>query len=345
MTSSSLTPRIAAFGLGAYTCLCAQTTFAQSANDKAAAEALFREAGELMAAAEVESACPKYQASQQLDPALGTLLRLADCYDRVGKTASAWGLFTEAEATALHSDQPDRAQMAGTRAEDLKARLSSMRLVVPDEHRVAGLSIAVNGVEVPEASWGTALPYDPGILSVEASAPGHKTWSTSLELGPGPEAKSLTVIELRPAPKTKRAPTSSTLVASPSTGEALVREPQEASSAQGTLGYVVGAAGLLGLVAGGVLSYRAYGLNGDSLDKCASDDSNACTEDGKALRDDAMRYGKLATIVSSVAGGVAVTGLVLVLSAPDEDESERAGVRLKAAFGLRAGSLAAEGSW
>ena len=57
--------------------------------DRAIAEALFRDGKALIAAERINDACAKFQESERLDPALGTLLHLATCYAQVGKTASA----------------------------------------------------------------------------------------------------------------------------------------------------------------------------------------------------------------------------------------------------------------
>src|SRR3954451_13696444 len=77
-----------------------------SATERATAEALFEQGTELMGRNQLASACEKFEASEQLDAALGTMLRLADCQDRVGKTASAWAMFREAASVAHTRNEP-----------------------------------------------------------------------------------------------------------------------------------------------------------------------------------------------------------------------------------------------
>src|SRR6478735_9605838 len=56
---------------------------AASPTDQAKAEALFDEGRRLLAAARFAEACPKFAESQRLDSALGTLLNLGDCYEKM----------------------------------------------------------------------------------------------------------------------------------------------------------------------------------------------------------------------------------------------------------------------
>jgi serine/threonine-protein kinase len=54
-----------------------------SGSNKAAAEALFSEGRTLAASGRCVEAIPKFQGSQKLDPGIGTLLNLAECYEQV----------------------------------------------------------------------------------------------------------------------------------------------------------------------------------------------------------------------------------------------------------------------
>src|SRR6185369_16874031 len=97
---------------------------ADLSSDKAAAEALFNHAKQLVKEGKLSEACPKFEESLRLDPGIGTLLYLADCLEKSGKTASAWARFLEAAAAAKAANQADRETKARQRAAALEPKLS-----------------------------------------------------------------------------------------------------------------------------------------------------------------------------------------------------------------------------
>lgn len=287
-----------------------------TAGQRATAEALFQQALELMDQKKFSEACEQFSASQELDPALGTTLYLADCYEQSGKTASAWALFQEAADVARRAQQSDREQIANQRAASLKGRLSKLELRVPAARRVQGLELRINDAPVPSASWNTPTPVDPGKTRVEARAPGKKPWSVTLDVAVGPASQVVEVAALADAPQAMSTDSASVL------GEKLA--PRDPGATQRTIGYVVGAVGVVGLAVGGYFGYRAMDLNKQSKAQCRADDPNACTSEGAGLRADAQSAATVSTI-SSIGGGVLVgTGLTLVLTAPSV-HSNRAG--------------------
>ena len=110
--------------------LVAMPASAQSTSDKAAAQALFDDAGKLAASNNWAAACPKYAESDRLDSGIRVKLYLADCYEHAGRTARAWEMFKEAEEYARKGGD-NRASVAHQRADKLAPRLIQMVVVVP----------------------------------------------------------------------------------------------------------------------------------------------------------------------------------------------------------------------
>ena len=88
-----------------------------SAGDKAAAEALYDRGRELMRDGKLEDGCKQLERSQAIDRGAGTMLTLAECYELLGRTASAFAMFREA-ASFAREDGTARARQEGGTARD-----------------------------------------------------------------------------------------------------------------------------------------------------------------------------------------------------------------------------------
>ncbi len=139
------------------------TTFAHA--DAASAEALFSEGRKLFAEGNYAAACPKFEESNKADPAAGTQLNLAMCWEKLGKTASAWSMYMQV-ANASANGRVDRAQVAQQHAAALLPTLSKLAITAP-----ANASIRVDGVAWSAAATGIATPVDPGRHTIDATAP------------------------------------------------------------------------------------------------------------------------------------------------------------------------------
>lgn len=275
-----------------------------AASQRASAEALFQQATQLMDEKRYAEACEKLAGSQDLDPALGTMLYLADCYEHAGRSASAWALFHEAADTAQRAGQLDRQRIALERAKSLEERLSKLEVRVPATRQVQGLEVLVNGALVPRASWNTGLPVDPGPTRIEARAHGKKSWTATVAVAQGPSSQTIEVQKLADGPRPAATPVAARY------------DAPRGGSAQRTVGYALAAVGVVALAASGYFGYRAYALNKKSKAECRTDAPNACTPDGVALREDAKTAGALSTI-GTVSGGLFVAGgITLVATAP-----------------------------
>lgn len=290
---------------------------APTAGEKAAAEALFKNGTELMQQQSYAEACAKFEASNAIEPGLGVKLWLADCYDHVGRTASAWALFSESAAMAQKSGQDDRARAATQRASELETRLSKLELAPPPGGLPEGASVALDGTAIPAGSVGSALPVDPGDHTVVVSAPGYKSLTLQPSVPTGPASIRVEIVALTPAPKPR--PTAKSSAASP---------PEATSSpghTQRVLAYSLGGLGIASLAGSAVLGLRAQTLNNQSLDHCLASEPNACDEQGTSLRGQAQNFGNFATAAAITGGALVATGVVLLLTAPSSEKQVHVG--------------------
>ena len=177
--------------LGVVVCSIAPTVSRAEMTDEAGARVLFAEGRKLADEGRYGEACPKFEASFRLDPGIGTNFNLADCLEHVGRTASAWGRFLDVAAATRAAGQSQREQVARARAAALEPNL--VRLVVEVSSPVEGLIVERDGVVIGRASWGLALPVDPGNHVVAASAPGKRSWSQSTTVPNIPTSVTVTV--------------------------------------------------------------------------------------------------------------------------------------------------------
>ncbi len=156
------------------------------ATNPALAEALFREGRERLEAGAYAEACPKLAESQRLDPRLGTLLNLAVCHARQGRTATAWGEFAAAAAEAQRAGRKDNEALARTQMKALDGQLSRIVIAPPRGPEPAGLVVKLDGAVLGSGALGSALPVDPGAHVVDASAPGRGAVHLAVSAAPGP---------------------------------------------------------------------------------------------------------------------------------------------------------------
>lgn len=313
-----------------------------NAREKAAAEALFQQAVELIEQKQFGMACEKFEGSQQLDPALGTMLRLADCYDRLGRTASAWAMFQETASVARSEGQTEREQIALQRAQDLVQRLSKLELRIAPANQVEGMEVLLNGAAIPRTTWGTPLPVDPGQQRIEVSAPGRKGWAGEVNVAVGTAVEVVEVPALEEEPLLDPAANANAAAATTPEGA----RPKAAGSTQRTLGIIAGAVGIVGLGAGGFFGYRAYDLNQQSMEQCRRDDRNVCSERGKTLRDDAQGFGTYSTVAVAAGGALLATGVTLLITAPRSDShASTGGSQLRVETAINGARLTWEGSF
>lgn len=294
------------------------SAFAQT--DRSAAVALFDEAERLMASGDYPHACPKYAESNRIDPQLGALLHLADCYEKAGEVASAWAAFRDA-AELADRKADDRSRMARERASALEARLPHLTIKLAPAAEVAGLEVIRDGNAVSPASFGTAVPVDPGSHVVEARAPGKEPWKVTLAISAGDKNGLVTIPPLAPAPL----PASSAAVNSALASSALstTDSPARAGGTQRVLGWSALGLGVVGVGLGIAFEMERSSKLSDRDATCPS--GSGCSSADIAsiadLTNQARRAGSIGG-VSLIAGGLlAAGGMALIITAPDSTRS------------------------
>jgi hypothetical protein len=164
---------------------------------RATADQLFREGRLLLDEGQYKQACEKFKASHALDPAGGALLNLAACYERDGKTASAWRAYNEALAWANADRRDDRSAYAVEHIRELEPQLARLVLTLPGRVRMKDIVVVVDG-ETLDAINGVRIPVDPGRHNLEIQAPGRESFQVEFTALTGDEV-SVSVPPLREA--------------------------------------------------------------------------------------------------------------------------------------------------
>jgi len=275
--------------------------------DPAAAEVLFREGKELMTNGHFEQACPKLAESYRLDPATGALLATALCYERAGRTASAWAAYTDAAARAKSDGAVAREQSARAKAAELEPKLD--RLVVSVAGAApSGLVVTRDGTVLGEAEWGTPIPVDPGSHVVAANAAGKVGFRAVVSVR-GAVTQRVSIPELAdlPPPDSASAPPAETAApAAPSPSVA----PGFWTPLRVT-GTITTAVGVAAVAVGAVFGARALSRNADSNKNGHCKENDDCDAVGTRLRNEARNAGDVATLamvsgLALAAGGVAL---------------------------------------
>jgi len=235
--------------------------------DPAAAEALFREGRALLERGELTAACEKLEASNALEASSGTLLNLADCRLKQGKTATAWAHFVSAERLAQNQSRPEQAGEAKRRASELEPRLSTLTLLAPAAPQ--GLEVRRAGQPVLAASFATPVPVDPGLVVIEASAPGYEAARLEVTIGASADRRVLEIPNLRKVAVVDREPSESSAAAD-STNAA-----SSQSDTNTVLPWAIGGVGAATLVAGGVLGALALSSDSKAIDACSQPNNEA----------------------------------------------------------------------
>jgi hypothetical protein len=216
-----------------------------------AAEALFQEGRQLLAKGSLAEACERFAESYRLEASSGTLLNLALCHEKQDRTATAWAEYRAAARLASSQGREDRVAVAEGKAAALESRLP--RLTFVTETSVHDLRVVSDDGALGESgmSVGTAVPVNPGVHHLTVTAPGFRSWTTTIEVKEA-EQRTVRIPSLDPMP----APPPITMAAERPSPPVLVGASPDSrgSSRSRRLSLYLGLGGGV-LLAGGTVAY------------------------------------------------------------------------------------------
>jgi hypothetical protein len=286
-----------------------RVTPAQGQSNAGAAVVLFDEGRAALQKGELDVACAKFRESDRLAPAIGTSFNLANCEEQRGRLATAWILFRQV-AARMKPDDP-RLPVANERLSQLEKRVPRVVFAsdgpTPKETRVR-----LDDIELESASFGSAIPLDPG---------GHRAIIRSPQAEP--RSVVFTVEEAETMTISLSAPAAPAAPPSSAAGPVDPHRASEQTLDDRVLGIPradafwisagVGAAGLLmGAVTGVV------GLNAEAKgDKGCDSASKTCSQEGY----DANQRAKSMAVLSTLGFAVGILGAsaatYIYVSAPE----------------------------
>ena len=271
---------------------------ARADNDEQKAMQLFEKGRKLAKDGRCAEALAPFQESLKYAEGVGTLLNLGNCYETLGKTASAHRSFLRAVDVASKNDDKRSAE-ARERAKAVEKDVSSLLIHVPINLK-SSAEIRVDGDAWPKERWDVPWPIDPGVHDIEVIAPPRPKQTESVTVKPHGDHADWAVVTKDPATSPIPPPASSRDRVGPN------KDAREGGSTQRTLGLVTGGVGAAGVVSGIIFGLVSLSAHSSLTSTCPTyphgcDPANRSSLD--STNDNAKLTGNISTI-SFIAGAV-----------------------------------------
>jgi hypothetical protein len=269
---------------------------------------LFEEGTRLYDQGKVEAACQKFEASLAKKPGIGTRFQLANCFERIGRAASARALFLEVAEQTRVLGQTERERLALERALLLEPQLT--RLVINKQAPEPGLTLQFDGKLAPKESWHRPIELDPGEYEVAASAPGKQPWATKFRVRAG-EAGTIR-LEI---PALKDQPAALARVTAPAETAPAERPPASQPPAEAgpnptrrSFSLVLAGTGALALLTGAAFGAQSVASHQDAESICPA--NGECTPGERDLKTQMVENANRARNFAFVGVGVGASALI-----------------------------------
>ncbi|MDF3070482.1 MAG: hypothetical protein K0R38_6083 [Polyangiaceae bacterium] len=291
------------------------TSEARAEDPPASAKDLFKQGRELAGKGDYEFACPKFEESLALEVGVGTQFNLADCWEHIGRSASAHRLFLGAAASAKAAGQTDREQVLRDRATALEPRIS--KLVIEVASTDPKLTVKTDDLPLQTEQYGRAVAVDPGRYVISAKAPGKKPWIQKVDVKVGQNVVTVSVPELEAeAAKPVVVPAKAPPKKEPF--KPVTPPPPASAAGDRDLSYTALGVGVLGVSAlafGTYMGVKYKSLNAEAKLICTS--NSGCTREEISRHTDLVdqaSFNRNFSLVGFGAGIAAVTTSVIMFA-------------------------------
>jgi hypothetical protein len=251
---------------------------------------LFERGRALLAQKRTREACLAFADAHRLQPdAVGITLNLAECFRDLGKLASSYSTYRQAELLCKKTGERERERYAHESASALEPRLAHLRIVAP---AVPGLVLRRDGEDLGQTALVAPFPIDAGDHRIELSAPGYRPWSAAVKVPSDGASVSLEAPALVP-----------------DGSHSFVWTPARYA------GLGIGIAGVAALAAGGAVGGAALSKYNAAKPDCSPSQPDMCTAAGVSTRSSALHLADASTGLL-IGGAVATAAGVTLLLVP-----------------------------
>lgn len=281
---------------------------------KARADKLFEDGRKYLAAKEYALACTAFEQSHVADPAIGTQLNIALCYEDWGKVASAYRAYVEAERLAREK-KDKRAAGARKKVDELAERSPKLVFDLPANADPSTV-LLFDDKQLDLAKLADDLLVDPGTHTLEIRVPDRPVKKQEIEATVGERKRIPIELPVAEKPKVELPP------------NVVITTPRKKGRMVGGIALTAG-----GAIAIGLASFVALAARQDYADAVVDCPGGACTtREAYDATQDARSRANVMTFV--MGGGVALVGVGVYLIATSAGKKiEQAPVSLTVAPG------------
>ncbi|MRG95831.1 tetratricopeptide repeat protein [Polyangium spumosum] len=294
-----------------------EQAWAEDADAPAQPKSALDEAQANIDAGRFEEACKALKQLYREDPRPATLYRIAQCYDKWGRIATAavhyddyldkFGELTDLEKKA----ERDNEEAASARREELEKRIPKVILRVPRDapSTTRVLRKPLDGGPLVPLAIGIPLPIDPGEHVLTTEVPGRASSFTKFTVKE--KDNQVVNVVMPPATATGGDPTKTAKPLQPVPSMMPALDP--GISGRRVMAYTLGGVGAVGIL-GGIVTGVITWAQKEPIEKNCS--GRICNPTGEGAKDTAAITGVVSSVALPVGLGALAAGVILYLTEP-----------------------------